>query len=492
MSSNSTPNRPNRGILVPGIDTHSAVDQKYQQPQQGRAFSPWPPTPQSAQSAQDSRRPSLAFSGYSDASYSGPSSVSSFSQPPTPMHSMVNSAENFHHQWHDTAEMHVAVPDPMETTCTLSHALPMYSASLQPHGLPSLAQNMSLHIPTTSTARNNAWPSTTVASFHASVQSGLEKTLYQSTQDLGQQHAATASMYANPSASMPAPLQQSVFPDYGGHQLPQVIVPSQLGPQNHTEHFHGYDQDEDMTHEIAQSFESNSSDAWEAVEPQSPMEDYLSPTDDGFDLIKQEFAASPFRSSLYRSRKSLPAFTQSRLQASSAKKPRKARHGQVFGHSFNAGIEIEYAGPHWTMAPDEHGRLHIHTSSTKPIKPHKCLFEKDDGAVCGASFDRSEHLKRHAKSHTNIREYPCPLPKCTKEVGRSDNMVQHLRTHLKLPRKGARNDHHDLVQICKCIHAHPAYADDKKGIKLIANLQKGEGGGAHQHMRDVNRRRTLG
>ncbi|KII90236.1 hypothetical protein PLICRDRAFT_107660, partial [Plicaturopsis crispa FD-325 SS-3] len=47
--------------------------------------------------------------------------------------------------------------------------------------------------------------------------------------------------------------------------------------------------------------------------------------------------------------------------------------------------------------------------------------------TCGRLFKRSEHLKRHLRTHTLERPFPCP--RCEKRFSRSDNLTQHLRTH---------------------------------------------------------------
>ncbi|CAD6947064.1 unnamed protein product [Tilletia laevis] len=56
--------------------------------------------------------------------------------------------------------------------------------------------------------------------------------------------------------------------------------------------------------------------------------------------------------------------------------------------------------------------------------PHECC-------VCNRRFIRLEHLKRHFKTHSQERPYPCPWPGCQKAFGRTDNRDQHIKTHAK-------------------------------------------------------------
>ena len=472
MSNTTTPTRPGRGIVVPGIDTSSIYDHK--PAQQSQSFNGWPLTP--PQSAQESRRPSLACSLMSDA-HSGPSSISSYSQPATPVHSMANSAENFGQQWHDTAEMHV-MPGHIDTTCAMN-APPMYSASFPQHGLHMTTQDMSMQMPTASPAPTNHWQQHAHhGSFGASVQHGLTDTLYQSTQGLGQHVAPQASMYANPSTSVVASLDQSAFPNYDSNahvagsfsQPPQVVVPSQLGPQDdyQMDQYPSYSQEDDMVHEFAQSFDANAGHGgWQSVGPESPIEAYMGPSDDDeYVLVKDEYTGTPSRSSNYRGHQPSP------LQKRHSKKARKSlASGKAFCEFSTPHFDVRCEGSPFVVDPNT-GRIIPSSVGPRNSKPHKCHAMKADGkTACGASFDRSEHLKRHAVSHTDERPYPCPLPDCKKRIGRPDNAGDHFKTHLKGHSKGKRNNHVSFETLQDAILNHPAY-DDKKATKLLNNLKK--------------------
>jgi len=60
-----------------------------------------------------------------------------------------------------------------------------------------------------------------------------------------------------------------------------------------------------------------------------------------------------------------------------------------------------------------------------PKKMFKCQVES-----CPRVFKRSEHLKRHMRTHTGEKPFKCSAPDCGKAFSRSDNLTQHMRIHL--------------------------------------------------------------
>ncbi|KAG0354712.1 hypothetical protein BG005_006276 [Podila minutissima] len=94
-------------------------------------------------------------------------------------------------------------------------------------------------------------------------------------------------------------------------------------------------------------------------------------------------------------------------------------------HAYN----VHFAGA--TNTSDKHRNNSISSnessgSSSSQAQKHPCKFP-----LCGWSFKRFEHLKRHMLVHTKERPFVCEFQGCEKSFSRSDNFSAHLRTHTK-------------------------------------------------------------
>jgi hypothetical protein len=112
----------------------------------------------------------------------------------------------------------------------------------------------------------------------------------------------------------------------------------------------------------------------------------------------------------------------------------------------------DYVNPQGQSFRAEVHEHHIDVSADKD-KEHKCtMYDHKRKEYCMRSFDRLEHLNRHQQSHVPEarRKFFCPLHDCPqrqKRISRSDNAVQHIKTHLKAEAKGTRNHHHSWLKI---------------------------------------------
>jgi hypothetical protein len=75
-----------------------------------------------------------------------------------------------------------------------------------------------------------------------------------------------------------------------------------------------------------------------------------------------------------------------------------------------------------------------------------CVIEHEEKATklcvwpgCKSKFRRSEHLKRHERTHTNSEFYDCPF--CFKPFGRSDNLKSHIKLHTQQGKKSSRTEY---------------------------------------------------
>ncbi|KAI9225414.1 MAG: hypothetical protein DHS80DRAFT_1618, partial [Piptocephalis tieghemiana] len=48
---------------------------------------------------------------------------------------------------------------------------------------------------------------------------------------------------------------------------------------------------------------------------------------------------------------------------------------------------------------------------------------------CSRTFSRREHVRRHLRTHTDERPYPCRWPGCQLRFARPDNRNAHHQAH---------------------------------------------------------------
>lgn len=61
---------------------------------------------------------------------------------------------------------------------------------------------------------------------------------------------------------------------------------------------------------------------------------------------------------------------------------------------------------------------------------------------CRRPFKRLEHLKRHVRTHTQERPFPCE--RCPRTFSRQDNLAMHIKTHEKMDRDGGIMSEDDM------------------------------------------------
>ncbi|KAJ7235086.1 hypothetical protein B0H12DRAFT_1027616 [Mycena haematopus] len=60
----------------------------------------------------------------------------------------------------------------------------------------------------------------------------------------------------------------------------------------------------------------------------------------------------------------------------------------------------------------------------RPSSKPKPAPEVHPCARCGKTFVTPGHLKRHALTHSGVKNHPCPFPGCLVRCSRQDNLQQ--------------------------------------------------------------------
>lgn len=490
MSSLATPTRVNRGLIVPGIDTKSPFEKDATAMSYGGLHTP-------PQSAHERRRPSLQYSALSEAPYSATSSAFAYSQPTTPVHIVAQNNEAFMKAWPESTtprrqttlelpcstptgqisshDLHAAFQQHLHPDSMLINDMPGYNHVVQTTNCDVFALQANVPLPAA-----ESWPAPEHldASFTTNTANTacLGSPLFAMPNDLNSNARSTLAEYNSGtfnvferSLGISGIANTSGFPSSSGavYQHPQVVVPSQLSPQDeYGQHNLGHYISPIHEHErLVNSFSSSSSslEIFDSLGPPSPVDAYFEHSEDeGYLMVKREQPSSPFSHALqgrsHKSRGSIPP------KRRSSKRLRGAGKSTCWYANNDCGIEIRCEGKKFSLDGDV--KLEIASSS----KPHECQFIKEDKLPCGARFDRSEHLKRHMGKHSNERLYPCPLPDCNKSIQRPDNAGDHFKTHLRPKKKGKRNAHFPWPVVRRAIWE--GYEDKKKAKKLLDNLRR--------------------
>jgi hypothetical protein len=252
---------------------------------------------------------------------------------------------------------------------------------------------------------------------------------------------------------------------YGAHsalyQQPQVVVPSQLSPNEDCQHqqFSNYTTPDCNPKGLGNSFTSSSMsfNGYDMVGPPSPQDVYFAHSEDeDYLMVKAERFETPEQEFVSHG----PLLRQKKR---ASRRLRKAGNRTPHCHHDVNGFDIQCEGRQCCLQP-----LKLEIASSK--KPFRCTFVDEDGRPCASRFDRSEHLKRHEGRHSPERKYPCPLPGCNRRIGRPDNAGDHFKTHLRPKTAGKRNAHFDWNEVHNAIWEN--YEDQKVAKKLLDGLRR--------------------
>ena len=486
MSSLSTPTRLGRGLIVPGIDTRPALDKVDTALSYGGLHTP-------PQSAHESRRPSLQYVGLSEGPFSA--SVYTHSQPVTPIHGLIHGNDIFSQRWQHSIEAQKGNTANVDEVCSSPPLDHSFQAAFEPvvsynssmlDNVPTYASidptnnvdNLALQ-PGSCSQMTDSWhQSHTVPGSYAAHSASLGPALFPIPHGMNVPVNSPSSVFDHVGQSVHSfnyqcPSNTNVYTTQGyGNpaslfQNPQVVVPSQVSPQEDypDNHLSIYATPSRGHEKLDSSFssESISFTEYEMVRPPSPMDGYFAHSEDeDFLLVKTEAMPTPVLG--YSSRKS--GEHPIRPKRRTSQRTRKTSGRTPFcRHEFH-GCEIQCQGQKCCIGqPVKFEVAHSH-------KQYQCKFV-ENGQACGAKFDRSEHLKRHDGKHSNVRKYPCPLPSCKGKgvkIGRPDNAGDHFKTHLRPKKPGKRNDYYEWHVVHDAIWEN--YEDKRVAKKLLDGLSR--------------------
>ncbi|SMR47871.1 unnamed protein product [Zymoseptoria tritici ST99CH_1A5] len=434
-----------------------------------------------------------------DASGSGSSSICSYSQPATPVQSMRQSHESYVHHWSDHPDGQGMITSSIPEGCAMDALAPqMFNGSFSHplSGVESGPRTSSASVsdayamPILQSPMNDAWSTQQAPmALNMSINMGFGR------------DTVSSSMYANPPSAMhtglePSPFQNFASPPTSIYASQQIVVPSQINPQDdyQMDDYPGYPGGPEDTTDVYQgSFNSSQAsfnNGWVDVRHPSPDASYFCQEDDSdFISVKHETSTPPTRmlSSTIRSRRTSRKPTRNNKSATAS----RAWHTHE-----THGFRFEYKGVEWTSnGYDAHGKLHVAPAAQNTAPINVCDFvDPVSSKACSRKFQRAEHLKRHAKMHTDVREFWCPVPNCKTAkkggIGRSDNASDHFKTHLRAAKSGKRNLHCTFEYLETRILE--SYDDQKKAEKVLAKLRAWYPGHVQQEREEQEREKREG
>lgn len=214
------------------------------------------------------------------------------------------------------------------------------------------------------------------------------------------------------------------------------------------------------------SFDSLSSmSPWSPHEAPSPISEYVLPgteaiVGNGIGL-KDELAMSTMLpiSDWDEHSPTTPRRSRLRGKSTSSKRCRTMTH-QLAHNYYGVDVAIDSK----SLKVDGNGRITKKNTGVE-TKRWKCHHEG-----CESRSARKEHLRRHELSHNPEKQFHCNLPKCNRAITRSDNLIQHLMTHVRPPKPGKRNNHHSPKRVERMVMQ--TMKDQKLAERTITNLRK--------------------